>query len=55
VYDPADPFGKMFFNIRLLGLLCGRVRRKYVTNLSLQAMSTASLLIPELPWWHGGR
>ena len=29
----------------LLGLLCGRERRKYVTNLSLRAMSTASLLI----------
>jgi hypothetical protein len=29
----------------LLGLLCGRERRKYATNLSLRAMSTASLLI----------
>ena len=29
----------------LLGLLCGRERRKYVMNLSLRAMSTASLLI----------
>jgi hypothetical protein len=29
----------------LLGLLCGRERRKYVMNLSLRAMSTAGLLI----------
>jgi hypothetical protein len=29
----------------LLGLLCGRERRKYVMNLSLQAMRTAGLLI----------
>jgi len=27
----------------LLGLLCGRERRKYVMNLSLRAMSTACL------------
>lgn len=29
----------------LLGLLCGRERRKYVMNLSGQAMSTAGLLM----------
>lgn len=29
----------------LLGLLCGRERRKYVMSLSLRAMSTAGLLI----------
>jgi hypothetical protein len=29
----------------LLGLLCGRERRKYVMNLSLRAMSTAGLLV----------
>ena len=29
----------------LLGLLCGRERRKYLMNLSLRAMSTAGLLI----------
>ena len=29
----------------LLGLLCRSERRKYVTNLSLRAMSTAALLI----------
>lgn len=29
----------------LLGLLCGRERRKYAMNLSLRAMSSAGLLI----------
>ena len=29
----------------VFGLLCGRERRKYATNLSLRAMSTAGLLI----------
>jgi hypothetical protein len=29
----------------LLGLLCGRERRKYVMNFSLRAMNTAGLLI----------
>jgi hypothetical protein len=29
----------------LLGLLCGRERRKYVTDLSRQAMGTAGMLM----------
>ena len=29
----------------LLGLLCGAVRRRYVTNLSKQALSTAGVLM----------
>lgn len=33
------------FVLGLLGLLCGRERRKYVTSLSRQAMNTAGMLV----------
>jgi hypothetical protein len=33
----------------LLGLLCGQLRRKYVTNLSKQALATASVLMHGRP------
>jgi hypothetical protein len=37
----------------LLGLMCGAVRRKYVTNLSQQALSTASTLMHGPSAWAG--
>jgi hypothetical protein len=37
------------FVLGLLGLLCGRERRKYVMSLSRQAMDTAGLLMHGRP------